>query len=316
MSSSRSDVVKTSFQVPGDSGIILHARKWEAVQARQKRKFLVVTHGACEHGGRYNDLLERAAHQGWTAVAIDLRGHGQSTGNYVHVEQFADYSQDLLSVLNHIEAPPESTILLGCSMGGLVSIRTLQNHWKEHNCNPCKGLVLLSPLLGIKHPIEMWKKIIARGLSVTFPRTRFRSTIDLSLLSHDREVIESKRNDPRIRGAVTARWFWEMRGAIEAAFRDVDCIQVPTLLLQSGADFVVDPLASKVWSNLINNSDASENPHQVHFRLLENWYHEILNEPQGPVVADAVLKFGTSILNSNASHYTLEALPAAHQAAS
>lgn len=316
MTTGHSEVTKTSFQVSAEGGITLHARKWEPKQLEEDQKFLVVTHGACEHGGRYNDLLERAARQGWTAIAIDLRGHGQSTGNYVHVERFADYSQDLLSVLNYVEAPPESTVLLGCSMGGLVSIRTLQNHWKEHNCNPCKGLVLLSPLLGIKHPIEMWKKIVARGLSVTFPRTRFRSTIDLSLLSHDQELIESKRNDPRIRGAVTARWFWEMRRAIEDAFRDVNCIQVPTLLLQSGADFVVDPLASKVWSNLINNCQTSEDSHQVHFRMLENWYHEILNEPQGPVVADAILKFGSNILDSNISDHSLSELPAAHQVAS
>lgn len=316
MSMSHSDVTKTSFQVSADVGITLHARKWEPKLPEGERKFLIVTHGACEHGGRYNDLLERAARQGWTAIAIDLRGHGQSTGDYVHVQQFAEYSQDLLAVMNHVEAPPESTVLLGCSMGGLVSIRTLQNYWREHNCCPCRGLVLLSPLLGIRHPIEMWKKIVARGLSVTFPRTRFRSTIDLTLLSHDPEVVESKRSDPRIRGAVTARWFWEMRRAINDAFSDVDCIQVPTLLFQSGADYVVDPLASKVWGSLVNNSEATGASQQVQFRMLENWYHEILNEPQGAVVADAILKFGSNLLETRDSNLSLSELPSAHQVAS
>jgi len=290
-------VSKFIFQLKRQDGIVLHGRRWEPESHRALPRYLVITHGACEHGGRYVQLRERAAAAGWTTIAVDLRGHGNSTGDYVHVDRFDEYTDDLRAVCEDQQLPPERTVLLGNSMGGLITLRTVQSFWRDKGINLCSGMILTSPLLAIKHPIESWKKAVSGTLSKYLPRTRFRSTIDNSLLCHDPLILRRKVEDPLIRSTVTARWYCEVDRALQHAFAEADAIRVPTLVLQGGADHVVDPLATRAWVEEVRKRGSLEGVavnHRlplVQFRSLPGWYHEVLNEPGADQVRGAILKF-------------------------
>src|SRR5688572_7487903 len=82
---------------------------------------LLIAHGASEHGGRYRHVTEFFAAQGWTVIIGDHRGHGRSTGVRTHVKRFRQYAQDLELIRAHFGLAPETTAILGHSMGGLVA---------------------------------------------------------------------------------------------------------------------------------------------------------------------------------------------------
>ena len=57
-------------------------------------KTVVILHGACEHSGRYLSLIKFLWERGYSVFAPDLRGHGKSEGQRVHIDSFSDYLAD------------------------------------------------------------------------------------------------------------------------------------------------------------------------------------------------------------------------------
>ncbi|MCA8984644.1 MAG: alpha/beta hydrolase [Planctomycetaceae bacterium] len=267
-------------------GVSLFCRQWKSQAASRGDATLVFVHGACEHGGRHVGFAEKAARAGWSVILPDLRGHGKSTGPVVHVERFEQYLEDLRVLFGHYGLDPERTVILGNSMGGLISIRW--NQWQAaHAGQPgCARLCLVSPLLGIRHPIPEWKKSLAHLLGTHFPQTRFRSTINPADLTHDEEVLRQRREDPLLRRAVTARWYLEIDRALGEVFRQLNGFAVPTDIYQAGEDRIVDPLAARAWADLVNRHTGDS---LVSFRLFPGWYHELLKETQAASMHELIL---------------------------
>lgn len=67
----------------------------------------------------WGDTAQRLASEGWYAISLDLRGHGESDwaadGNY----SLSAFVADLLAVLEHLEQPP---VLVGASLGGITGL--------------------------------------------------------------------------------------------------------------------------------------------------------------------------------------------------
>ena len=261
--------------------------EYEATEvADQPRRTLLIVHGACEHGERYVSLAERASRAGWRVLLPDQRGHGRSSGEFVHVDRFEQYLEDLQTILDHWECQPESTAMIGCSLGGLISIRL--NQWRQQQTgqSACRLLWLISPLLGIKHPIAAWKKLLAGLLGQHLPRTRFRSTIHPADLTHDQAVLSQRLQDRLIRRQVTARWFLEVSQALQLVFAQADEIRMPCVIWQAGDDRVVDPLAARAWQEWVNQT---QNRERVRYHALPGWFHEILKETEGPELIELLV---------------------------
>src|SRR3954462_4825165 len=87
---------------------------------------IVIVHGLCEHGDRYQHVARTLVQYHWNVIVPDLRGHGRSGGVNTHVVNFRKYAEDLQTVLDHFNLPRESTAMMGHSMGGLVALRFAQ----------------------------------------------------------------------------------------------------------------------------------------------------------------------------------------------
>lgn len=271
--------------VEGD--LSLFYRRWRPNPENDRGKNLLIVHGACEHGGRFLSLGAKAAGQGWNVIAPDLRGHGRSTGQFVHVNEFQDYLRDLKAMMAAHELKPEETVIIGCSMGGLITIRFQQWWYREHGHTASRVFYVLAPLLGIRHPIEEWKKATARMLGQFFPQTRFRSTLSPTQLTHDQEVIRSRGSDPYMRNRVSARWYLESTQAMRDAWEQVDAIRVPMRIFQGGGDTVVDPSAARGWADSVNRHHQRQ---AVNFHCFPGWYHELLKEIEGKAFEDLLVR--------------------------
>jgi alpha-beta hydrolase superfamily lysophospholipase len=254
-------------------GITLHWRSWAPPQPVG---LMVVIHGLAEHGGRYQETAEAFASNGWAVYVGDLRGHGQSAdvprAGRVHVNRFTDYYRDVeafiaLARKNHAELP---LFLLGHSMGGLIAIS-----YVLHSPAGLAGAIISSPALGthpdFKPPALL--RLLVSVLDRLAPRLRFPSDLDTNAISRDPEVVRAYVDDPLVSEKVSARWYAEILRAMGRAHADASALQVPMLLMQSGADRLVDPAAPKRWAQAAPAGRVE----------LVNWeglYHEMFNEPE------------------------------------
>lgn len=233
---------------------------------------MLFVHGLAEHSGRYGNPVNYFVPRGWACYAGDLRGHGHSPGRKVHVRSFDDYALDVASFEESLRElhPKLRRILVGHSMGGLVAIRYVLSHPEGFD-----AAIVSSPGLGTHPSAEPpWiLKAIAGVISRLAPRTLFASQLDTDAISHDPEVVRAYREDPLVSRKVSARWYTSILAAQADAHARAASLRLPMLVMQSGADRLVDPEATRRWA-------AAAPQELVELVVWEGFYHEMMNEPE------------------------------------
>jgi pimeloyl-ACP methyl ester carboxylesterase len=105
-------------------GVTLAAERWLAESGQDSKGMVLLLHGGGQTRHSWQNTGQRLAAEGWSAITIDARGHGDSDwardGDY----SFQAMAKDLRRV---IEVLGERPVLVGASMGGLVSLLALGN---------------------------------------------------------------------------------------------------------------------------------------------------------------------------------------------
>lgn len=105
----------------GGSGVRLAAELWEPA-GPDRQGTAVLLHGGGQTRHSWRRTARRLAAEDWRALALDLRGHGESEwapdGDY----SLDAHVADLRSVLGALGTPP---VLIGASLGGTTSLLTL-----------------------------------------------------------------------------------------------------------------------------------------------------------------------------------------------
>jgi lysophospholipase len=192
----------------------------------------------------------------------------------VHLDNPEEYVTFLSSYLLSTKITPP-LIIMGHSLGGLLAARLVQR-WPEligeTTSAPVPiGLVMLSPLFAVAHPIPTWKFLLGKFCFYLYPAMKFKTTIRGDELTSDSEKIRAWELDPLMAHAVSAGWFFHIQELIKRGNAAVNLIKVPTLILQSGDDHVVSLVATKQFFDKIPSTEKS-------FELLSKRKHELLNE--------------------------------------
>jgi lysophospholipase len=248
-----------------EDGVALFVRRFEPASRDADRSVLLV-HGMSEHGQCYQHVAESMVARGWNVVLPDLRGHGRSGGDHIHVSDFTEYVADLKRVLDASGLRAENTVLVGHSMGGLISARFVQQFPDR-----VSALALLSPLLGVRVRISPITVAVARLISLVRPRSRFRKRTKREDSTRNQEALIRGDADRLIRESVTAAWYFAMRQALRTVWDLAGQISCPILVMQAGADLIVDPVAPQGWLQRVGSADKS-------LRMFPDHYHELLNE--------------------------------------
>lgn len=251
-------------------------RRYEPDRSTSERA-LVIVHGVGEHSGRYEHFVARAVDRGWTVIAGDLQGHGQSEGVPTHLDDFGQYLADLDAIWRHFNLPPQHTALYGHSMGGLVSAR-----FAETRPDRIAALILSSPLLGFAIRVPPLKRTFGRICLKVAPQFRFRSQIPETLITRNPEALQLRASDPLSNRTVTAGWYFRVLDALCDVWHDAERVSAPLLLLQGDGDQIVSPEAPLDWFAKAGSRDKS-------LRLLKEHLHELLNEPGWPGTIAGIL---------------------------
>lgn len=245
---------------------------WRGRVPEQPRAVLAFVHGLGEHTGRYDNPFNAFVPRDYACYVVDLRGHGESDGGRIHVDDFDEYHRDVNALLKLIrERHPELPIfLVGHSMGGLVTLRYVLAHPER-----VRGTVVSGPGLGTHPKLEpsAFIKVAARLMNRFRPHQLFDANVDPALVSRDSEVVKIYRVDPKVGRKVSARWYASILQAMDDANARANDLQRPTLVMYGTADQLVDPAAIQRWA------DAAPAEH-VESVAWDGLYHEIFNEPE------------------------------------
>ncbi len=260
--------------------------KWEAEE--EAKAVIVMVHGAMEHHRRYGWLIEMWRLSGFHVIMGDLPGQGMTTrSRRGHIDSFDEY---IFEVKDWIQAAYQFNLpvfLIGHSMGGLISIRLLQ----EEKLN-LAGVVLSSPCLGLVNPPPKMTNLFSSVLNVVAPSFKVNSGLTIDMATRNDEVREADMNDTLYITKVSVRWYHELIQAIQFAFENNDKIQdLPFLVMQGGEDKIVNKHTVREWFNDVPLSEKR-------FKEWPKCYHEIFNEPEREEVFEYAKDFFNSQLKA------------------
>lgn len=211
---------------------------------------LVIAHGMGEHSGRYDHVARFFAARGLVVYAHDHQGHGRSGGSLGTVAKFADFLDDLESVVARArrEHPRLPLVLLGHSMGGLIVTAYLIDQRERPDLLVLSGPALV-PLLS--------------------PGDR---TIDPTRLSRDPEIWKQYLEDPyvlreRVQDDLFAKLV-EGLMMLPGHARDLD---LPILLIHGEVDALCSAEGARQYVESSSSTDIT-------VRIYPEGRHEMLNE--------------------------------------
>ena len=154
------DLVNTS------DGVILFLRKWESQSPSNKA--ILILHGITAYSGPYEPFGKAIAEAGFTAVGLDLRGHGLSDGirgDYPSKERLIS---DLVETISFLKKQYSTLLVFGHSLGVLTALLT-----KKNSSEKIDGLILLSAGKtvnpGVYKKISVLQKLKILVSSIFFP---------------------------------------------------------------------------------------------------------------------------------------------------
>ena len=101
--------------------VTLYAQSWRP--DGDVKAVVVIHHGLYDHGARYAAFAERLVHDGYAVWAMDMRGHGRSSGEQMRADRIDDYLDDLDAFMRLVRErePGKPIYLFAHSLGGLIA---------------------------------------------------------------------------------------------------------------------------------------------------------------------------------------------------
>ena len=245
------------------------------------RATVALVHGLAEHAGRYAALAQRLNAAGIELMSVDLRGHGQSPGKRVWVDQFDQYLDDAQALVDTAARRGTPLFLMGHSMGGaIVALYAVER--LDANGAPAKGLILSSAALAPGRDVPKWMIALSRVISRWMPNFPAMK-VDASVLSRDPAVVEANRNDPLVHhDPIPARTGAEILNAMTRITNGRSQLRLPVLVFHGTADKLTEPEGSREFGAHVGSADRT-------LTMYEGAYHETMNDIDRDRVIDALI---------------------------
>lgn len=255
------------------AGLGLHVEHYRP--RGRKRLALVMVHGFSAHCGLYRHVGAAFAAHGIAVTQFDCRGHGRSDGRRGHVDDFADYRDDLAAVVAWArrQDPRLPWTLLGHSLGGAIALDFLLG---EARLEKPAGLVLVAPWLKLRMKVSTPKRLAANIAARVLPTLTMPNGLRAEDVSRNPLVLANFDKEPLVHHEASAGWFMttlRAQARIRAHARDLN---VPTLLLLAGEDRIVANEANQAFADVAGRI--------VEVRGYQHLFHEVFLEPEAPVV--------------------------------
>lgn len=241
-------------------------RVWK--KSGEAKRALFVVHGQGEQSHRYLHFPHYLESCYDIVAAIDLPGHGETSGVRGHIENFSQYVDALVNGIEDFKSTfPGPIDLFGHSLGGLVVLSAL----KDRPPLPIKKVVVSAPLLELAMPVPKLKKFFGELLEPLLGRIPMKNEINPAVISHDLVVQKTYAEDPLNHSQVTPRFFVQMTKQMQLVRAWKGPIDKPITLILPMGDELVSWQTSFFWyNNLLAEKKRLE--------LFPGFRHESFNE--------------------------------------
>mgnify|MGYP003581997753 FL=1 len=271
----------------------LFYQHWESISQKNSpnanKKAIILFHRGHEHSDRMAHLVDELKLTDFDFFAWDARGHGDSPGARGDAPSFAACVKDIQYFLQHIQhqynIDENNIAIIGQSVGAVLSAT-----WVHDYAPKIRALCLASPAFDIKLYVPFAEPGL-RVLNHIKGNFFIQSYVKSSMLTHDKERAQTYDTDPKIARSISVRMLLGLYDASKRIVADAQNIFVPTQILCSGSDFVVQQKPQRDFYDKL--------PHpQKEFHVLDGFYHDTLGEKNRAVAIDKIKRFITQCFAS------------------
>ncbi|MEZ5186225.1 MAG: alpha/beta hydrolase [Candidatus Nanopelagicales bacterium] len=240
------------------------------------RGVVVLIHGLGEHSGRYGNLAQRFTEAGFAVFALDLRGHGHSSGGRGDL-RIADAVSDVGELVDRAktEYPDLPVVVYGHSLGGLITMTYTVLRRPE-----IAAQVASAPALDSELREQKVKFTLANLLGGLLPSVAIPTGLDPEGVSRDPEVVAAYKADPLVHDKGSFALAKQTFSTMDKMMEQTE-FPVPLLIIHGTADRLTVPSASKVFKDRVSGD--------ITLIEYEGMYHEPHNEPEQEAVFADVL---------------------------
>ena len=265
-------------------GTELFFQRWQASAPGPERRAILLFHRGHEHSNRMAHLVEELDLPDFDFYAWDARGHGQSPGERGDAPSFSACVQDIQYFTQHLQdafgVQPKNIAVVAQSVGAVLAAT-----WVHDYAPKIRALCLASPAFDIK----LYVPLARPGLTLMHKlRGNFfiTSYVKSGMLTHDKERAAAYDSDPQIARAISVRMLLGLYEASDRIVSSSENIHVPTQVLSSGSDFVVQRKPQQAFYQRL--------PHPLkEFHTLPGFYHDTLGEKDRMIAVRKMRRFIT-----------------------
>jgi len=190
--------------------------------------------------------------------------------------------RDLDTFIRHTVVPQgipmENLVVIGQSVGSVLAAA-----WVHGYAPKIRAMVLAAPAFTIKLYVPFARPAL-RLLCAAVGDMTLRSYVKAKRLTHDPARIRSFTSDPLITGNISAKLLLELDQMASRVVADAAAINVPTQMLLSGSDFVVEKRPQLEFFERLGSRFKEKHE-------FDNFYHDTFGEKDRQVVIDQVRRF-------------------------
>jgi alpha-beta hydrolase superfamily lysophospholipase/SAM-dependent methyltransferase len=218
-------------------GVELFYRAW--LPQSPCDRALILFHRGHEHSGRWQEVVDNLALENAAAFAWDARGHGRSPGERGAAPNLLALIKDTDAFVRHIAVKygvaVENMVVLAHSVGAVTAAA-----WVHDYAPPIRAMILATPAFRVRLYVPL--AIPALRLK---RRGSVKSYVKGGMLTHDSAEAARYDADPLIFQTIAVNVLLDLHDTGRRLLADAGAINVPTLMLVAGHDWVVSLKAQR-----------------------------------------------------------------------
>jgi acylglycerol lipase len=237
-------------------------------------------HGIGEHFGRYKELSEYMAKQGYSVYGVDLPGHGKSPGIRGHVGRRSDLYKLIDTFIDYVarEEMGSPIFLMGHSMGGNITL----SYRIARDRASVKGYIASSPWIRLVKPPTMLAYGLSIVASVILPEKQLKSGVKREKAFHPGSLIPpSAKPDKLCHPFITPGTIVGCLKWAKIILKETDIDRPPILLMHGTRDGICSVEGSREFAAAAGKLCT--------YREWEGLRHDMINEECRKDIADEIL---------------------------
>jgi alpha-beta hydrolase superfamily lysophospholipase len=208
---------------------------------------LVYVHGIEGHSQWFDRTATQLSRFGINVYAADRRGTGLNRNTDSQFVNRKVLLSDLGSFLDTVKLqhPNSNLYLLGNCWGGTLSILYAKDVYKSYA--PLSGLILSCPAIKTKCDVDWLTKFLIGWSYLCNSKKEFLFPLTPQMFTHTPQYLEFIRKDRLCTTAANARFLVETLTMQYLANKAAEKLDLPILVLQAGADDIVEQKAVAQW---------------------------------------------------------------------